>query len=290
MNLNNYSIHLNSKDRLNKNDDTNVCRFKISDLINFQSKKYVYLSPQTVIIPPTIYNVTNKNHNLEFLEDTVPSSGPLISNIDIPIGNYNINTFITALTTSLSTTSPYGLTYSGQYDSTTGKLRIFLVPSTLLFTFTWSFQGQNEDLMNFMGFNESYNNTTVPFPALLTPAQPVDSYTSPNPVNFTEASPAIYIRSNITKIDTAYDVSNNKPNGGSSDIMAIIPIYSNGFSQIQWQQMDGIPERRFIINSSQLNNFITFTLTSDDNNELIDLNGFDWQMVIQMNYSDQIMR
>ena len=289
----NYPVYFNSADRLNTNDPSYKATFKIQDLINLNSRKKAYLSMPYVTIPPTFYIISNQNNSVIVNESTYPAVSIRTYTATIAPGNYGISDFITALTTSMtnaSAISGYGLTYAGTYNAGTGTLTIYISsPATdPSHTFTYTFLGSNQDLKNFMGFNNSYDNFTVTFPALLTPAQPNYSYTSPNPVNFSSTIPSIYVRINIFRTDTCYDTSDpGSTEGSAGDIITIVPITSNGFSQpTLLAGYQGIDQKRILV-SNILNSMITFTLTGADNGFPVNLNGYDWQGVLMVQYTSE---
>lgn len=287
----NYPVYFNSADRLNQSDPSYKATFKIQDLINLNSRKKAWLSMPYVTIPPTFNIISNLNNTIIVNESTWPSISIMTYTVTIPPGNYGISDFITALTgamTTASAASGYGLTYSGVYNSGQGTLTISISGMDPSHTFTWTFLDTNRDLKNFLGFNNSYDNITVPFPALLTPAQPNYSYTSPNPVNFSASIPSIYVRINIFRTDTCYDTSDgSRLEGSSGDIIQIVPITSNGFSQATLiEGYQGIDQKRILV-SNILNSNITFTLTGADNNFPVNLNGYDWQGVLMVQYTSE---
>lgn len=287
MSLVNYTINLNSKDRLNAIDPSNSPIFIVRDLININSKMKAYLSVPYVTLPPTFYNVDNNNHYLTVIEDTYPLSSDMTYDITIPNGNYSVSNFITALTgamTAKSATDGYVNVYTGTYDPATGKLTISIVGSPGNRTFTYTFRsGDNKDLKCFMGFNpHDYDGVTVPFPASLTVPQPNYSYTSPNSVNFTDSVQAIYVRCNISRSTSGYSTEN----GNSTDIMKIVPITNNGFSQSVLSSFEGMPDQK-IKYENFLNNQMSFRLTNQYN-QLIDLQNYDWSMVLLCQYENII--
>ena len=228
----NYPVHINSKNRLNHNQSANRSIFKLTDLVTLQSRKKIWLSVPYVFIPPTWLNIWSYNNSLIINEAMYPGyTGVLTYTVTIPPGNYDINTFATALTTAMtnqSAISGYSLTYGYSYNNGTGKLTIFIVGSPGNRTFSYTFI-QN-DLKNFLGFDDSYDNLTVPFPPQLTPPQPNYSYTSPDPVNFQASVPAVYLRASILNSNSTYDTNDPSQIG---DILRIIPITGGSFSVIQ---------------------------------------------------------
>lgn len=289
----NYPVYFNSADRLNQNDPTYKATFKIQDLVNLNSRKKAYLSMPYVAIPPTFYIITTQNNTITVNETTWPAISVLTYTVTIQPGNYSISDFITILTATMTEQSAlfgYALTYGGSYNSATGRMSIFisLPANDPNHSFSYTFQGSNVDLKNFMGFNNTFDNITVPFPALLTPPQFNYSYTSPNPVNFAASLPSIYVRINIFRTDTCYDTSDpGALEGSAGDIIQVVPITSNGFSQTSLLAgYEGIEQKRIQV-SNILNSNITFTLTGADNNFPVNLNGYDWQGVLMIQYTSE---
>lgn len=292
----NYHIHINSKDRLNKNDQSNVCSFRLADLISLNSKKSVYVCCPYVNLPPSIYNITDEgrlkgkkyNNKLTFVEDSVPSTVPVEMTISIPNGNYNVVNFQSAITTAMTTASAsLGFTnvYTSSYDGITGKLTISIVGSPANRTFTYTFYGENEDLKSFLGFSSEYNDVTYVKPV----GEAVYSLTCPDVVNFTASIPAVYVRCSQTRVDSGYDthVGGNSTTGGNSDILQIVPISANGLSQTVYLDYESVGDRNIEVNTI-MNNLITFSLTSDDKNLPVYLNNQDWTLDLLVKYSNDV--
>jgi hypothetical protein len=183
--------------------------------------------------------------------------------------------------TAASAISGYTQTYTSSYNNGTGQLTISMVGAPAGFMIkAYTFKGQDQDLKQFMGFNPSNNNFTV-----LNPSASY-SFTSFNAVNFAVPD-AIYVRCSITKTDTSYDTAINQGVGGPSNILRIVPIITNGFSQVVYDDFNGIPEIRQEISSNNLiNNFINFVFTSSNPNFKIDFGGYDWTGTLMVNYSN----
>ncbi len=283
----NYPVYINSKNRLNQNQASNIARFKLTDLVTLQSRKKIWLSVPYVFIPPTWLNIWSYNDTVTIYEAMYPGYSSVLSYlVTIPDGNYDINTFGVALTTAMtaqSAISGYALTYSYSYNSGTGALTIFIVGSPGNRTFTYSFT--TNDLKNFLGFNDTYDNLTVPFPPLLNPPQPNYSYTSPGPVNFQASVPAVYIRATILNTNTVYDTNDPSQIG---DIIKIVPIKGGPFSVIQLNEFEGLDQQRLEVSNNLTNTQIQFTLTTDDPNQLVQLSDYDWQMLLLVQYTREI--
>jgi len=281
MSYENYPIYINSKDRLNPQDPTSQVLIKFTDYINIHSKKNIKISVPYCFIPGTYYNVTDLNHSITYTEFQYPGNlNPQTKTVTIPNGNYDINGFIQAFTNVLTVNSSYGLTYIGSYNVSTGKLTIALAGNDPNHTFTWTFRGSNRDLKYFMGFNDSFNNLTVPPPADLSPAQPNYSYTSPVTINFLASVPAIYLRSTILNSNSVYDTSVNNQIG---NILKVFPITGGPFSAIEYQAYE-VEHERLQCTNNIMNTQVMFTLTTEDPTEIIDLNGYDWQFEVLVQF------
>jgi hypothetical protein len=282
MDLQNYQVRLNSKYRINQTQNNNISSFKITDLITANSRKKVYIAIPYANFPGTWYNITSSNNFFQLIEATNTFSGSVAFEVSITPGNYGVSDFITALTSAMTAASlaqgTYNNTYTGTYNNSTGKMTISIASSPTK-TFTYSFQ--NNGFNKFMGFNDTYINSSVPFPAQLTPAQNLNSYTSPNPVYFSPLS--LYIRINLLRSDSSYDTATNNNNS----ILKVIPIMSNGLSNIiasggyAWEDLES---QRVEITNNIFNGNISFQIT-DEYGNLFDFNGYEWDMILQVYYS-----
>jgi hypothetical protein len=285
----NYPVIINSKDRLNQQQPSYRASFKVADLINLNSKKRAYISMPYVNIPPTWKNISSQNNSIIVNESTYPTVAVRTYTVSIPVGNYSVADFINALTVAMtvqSAISGYSLTYTGSYNNSTGQETIQITPNDANHTFSYTFSNTlNTDLKAFMGFDGEFNGITLPFPLSQSPPQP-NNYTiiSPDAVNFSASIPAVYVRCSIYRSDTCYDTSDGL-NGSSGDILQIVPIKGNGYTQIILDNgYEGVENRRVEV-TNILNSDITFTLTSDDKNFFVDLGSWNWQAVMMIQYS-----
>jgi hypothetical protein len=279
MSLVNYFINVNSKNRISPlTNSPSDYRVYVQDLINLRSKRDVYVTPVYVYIPPTWYNITSKNNKIIVVENTAPATVALTFTVTIPQGNYNVNDFITALTTQMTAQSAlfgYTQTYTGTYNSATGFITI--TQTTPAHTFTYQFGDNGTDLAPFLGFSFEFQNQTYVNPN-------TGFVVSPDVVNFTSTIPSVYIRSNFYRMNSGYDTNESTSGvGGASDVLCVVPILNNGFSAITWEQYNGIPDRRIKVNGL-LNQQLNLKLTTDDPSNIIDLNGSDWQMTLLVQY------
>jgi hypothetical protein len=284
--LSNYQINLNSLNRFNYNGtNSNVCEFKIQDIIMFQNKRKIFLTLPHLCLPPTIYNISSLsgNNTLTFIEDTVPSTVPLTMTATLVSGNYSVSDFISALATQMtvqSGISGYSQTYTGSYNSSTGQITMYMLGAPAGFQLkAYTFLGEDQDLKKFLGFNSHYNNFTV--------VNPTANYTFTGfgPANFSTPD-AIYVRCSIVRTDASYDTYTTNNIGGPSNILRIVPITSNGFIQLNFDNYEGLEAiRQEVSNNDLTNNSIKISFTSSNPNFLIDMANFDWSGTLQVNYS-----
>jgi hypothetical protein len=288
--LQNYTINVNSKDRVNVNSPSSYVQLLIRDLINLNSKKATYLSVTQVILPPTMNNISSalQNNMLLVTENTVPVTTPRQYTITFPNGNYNQTTFAAELVLLLnagSAASGYAQTYNVTYDQVSGKYTIFMVGLPAGFTFAFTFEDLMGTINEMLGFpNHTYNMFTViaTGPTLI----------SANSINFAYPQ-AVFLRTNKMKVDGNYNSSSGNPangfeasRGATGDILKVIPISSNGFSSVIYDIFSGVPDQRLDI-SNLINSTLEFRLT-DQFGTLIDLNNYDWMMTLVVQYSREI--
>jgi hypothetical protein len=289
--LQNYTVNINSKDRINVNDPSSSVKILIRDLINLNSKKATYLTVSQIILPPTLNNISAQigNNVLTVTEDTVPSTVPLTYNIVFPDGNYSQSSFANALVILLddnSALSGYAQTYQTTFDSASGKMSVNMTGHPAGFTFAFTFDGTNGAINEMLGFpNHTYQNFTVVPNAFR-------NLISSNAVNYAYPQ-AVFLRTNKMKVDGNYDSSSGNPlngnegsRGATGDILKVVPIYTNGFSSIIYNSFEGFPDQRLDI-SNLINSTLEFRLT-DQFGTLIDLNNYDWVMTLNIQYSKEI--
>jgi hypothetical protein len=227
------------------------------------------------------------NNTLEVIENTVPPTVALTYTITFPDGNYSQTTFANQLVTLLNAGSAsfgYGQTYNTSYNAGTGLMTVFMVGLPPGFVFSFSFNGVNGTIPEMLGFpNHLYTDFTT---------GSTNSLTGPNAVNFAYPQ-GIFLRTNKMKVDSNYDSSSGDPNpgregtrGATGDILKLLPVYNNGFSSIIYNSTQGIPDQRLDI-SNLINSTLEFRLTDQFNN-LIDLNNYDWMMTLVIQYSKEI--
>ena len=84
--LQNYPVRINSKFRLNPNENNNISYFKITDLININSRKKVYIAVPYANFPGTWYNITSRNNSFTLVEVLAIRMGLIWSGMSTLVG------------------------------------------------------------------------------------------------------------------------------------------------------------------------------------------------------------
>jgi hypothetical protein len=191
-------------------------------------------------IPASFYLINEYNNTLEITTNTGTTT------YQLTYGNYNINTFITALKSLL------GSSYSFTYNSITNKLTISYISS---FTIT-----SNTTMYRFLGLEEGVNTSSTN-----------NSITSTFVCNFLPLT-RLHFRSPDLYIDSfnTYDQSN--------DIFLSLQNNSNSLGVITYLNTT---EQKFLMDMDYLEK-LTIQIT-DDKNRLINFQNVNWYMTIEIN-------
>ena len=196
-------------------------------------------------IPYSFYNINVYNNVLSFLLGATPYT------ITLTRGNYNATTLISEIQTKLSSIGVSTLTFS--ISSITGVVTIAISSGTLTLVAATS------TLLGVLGFQTSTN--TVSSGATLA---------APYPLNLL----------GILKINiTSYELSllSYSSSGGTSNILACIPIEASNFGVILY---DNISNIQTIMKNDILDGF-DLQLVGDDGN-LINFNGVHWSITLAL--------
>lgn len=205
----------------------------------------IYVSVQTAQIPGTFYNVDDINNLLVY---TV-AAGPNI-NVVIPPSNYNVNSLLAYLTSVMTGFTIVFSTATNKYTFTHA-------------TNTFSFKSTST-CAEIIGFKEqtTYNSTGL-------------SLVSSLCVNFFTIQSVLI---EITNLITNNKTSNAQENNPS--ILVSIPITTSQNSVLSYSNVFNLYER---INT--IKNFASLQVRLlDQDLDLLDLNGGNWNATIQLNY------
>jgi hypothetical protein len=237
-------IYLNSMSAdLYYQNSNSWCEFELP-LIECDYRDHIYISVQSVAVPYSFYNVSGYNNFLQY--STING----IVDVFISTGNYNINTLLTALITSLPT---FGITY----DKIKNKLTF---TNTIDFTFTL-----NSTCFEIIGLSSIVQSSSY------------CSLTSDYVCNLSTVR-HICIATNF------YTSNINKALPNERNILCHVPINVGPNEVITWTNQGNY---RCNLSTNILSNIVIKIL--DHQGNVIDLNGGNWSMTLQVdivNYSE----
>jgi hypothetical protein len=236
-------IYLNSKNADAYINGASDCEYNLP-LIEIPDGFHIYLSVVSCLIPFSFYNVNNSNNNLYYSFD-----GSTMTNLTIPIGNYNINDLVKYFKLNMT-----GFTTT--YNQNSNKLTFTHSQNNFMFM-------SNSTCLSILGFND---NTTVISTAL--------SLTSINCVNVYNIK-TIQVNSNLI----TYNI--NKVQKNNYCILCSVPVSSQPFSLIEYINRTNFRTNLFLNRIQKLKIRLT-----DDNGNLIDLNGCHYTMTLQLDVVD----
>ncbi len=252
---NQYYVYINSRDRINPQSSTDE---NFSYAINFpQGFDFTHVVCLNVLIPKSYYLI-----QLGGLEDKfeLDENGTTVT-ITIPAGSYLLSAFRTTVGALLTAASPNSLTYTLTYPASSG-------PDTGKWTYTQNNPAIvssiicNDHMFEPMGFLPGSTNV---FSGTTLISETVIKLQSED---------RLLIHSNVASNPTADDV-----------LVSINSTTSINYSSIAWE----CPSPAYyshLINSENQNVF-NFSLT-DENNELIPLNGLNMNITLLFYRADNI--
>tara|TARA_B100000470_G_C19773154_1_gene384032 strand:- start:200 stop:1255 length:1056 start_codon:yes stop_codon:yes gene_type:complete len=268
--IENYVLHIRSKDALNNGAFLSGNDFRTHFSINLKQKiskkedELFKVIIQSAQIPYTFYNTNENNNYIDWEEN-----GVLKTPLQIAVGNYNILELINEIKTDMNTNSSFGAsTYDITYSGITNKITIT------------STNANNTKLL----FNSGVNT-------LKSIAKQI-GYTLDNDITFNSGSNSssnsvvnllsihsLFIRSNV--LSSLNILSSYSVNGGitNTDILTSIPITADPLSMIYYQYYEGMD---FSIVEDETISYMDFKMT-DQNANLINLQPqINWEMVISI--------
>lgn len=220
------------------------CYFELPNMMKRHDHiKYITLGVSHAEIPVSWYIINNSNNLL-----VINLNGTGDIEYDLTNGNYNANTFKTMLLVLL------GASWDINLDSSTGKYTLSHD------TYEFVINGYTSTCQKIMGFNENTNYSSSSL-----------SVTFPNPCNFLGTS-KINIKSSTLQLDNL-DSSTNGHSGSITSISNNAELYG----VILYNNQNNFKN---LIYNDFLNG-IDISITDQDNN-LIDFNGIDWYITIQI--------
>ena len=205
----------------------------------------IFVSIQSAQIPGTFYNIDDINNLFNY------SVGVTNYQILIPQANYNVNSLLTYLKT-IMTAQGFTITF----NSATNK---YTFTNSTSFTFKSS-----SNCFEVLGFTEGQQFISV-----------ANSLTSNLVINFFTIRNVLIEISNLM----TYNKTSN-PAENNSSILVSIPITTSQNSVLSYSNIYGLYEK-----ISSISNFASLQVRLlDQDLDLLDLNGGNWTMSIQLNY------
>ena len=233
-------IYLNSQMADKYLNGASDCEYNLP-LIEIPDGFHIYLSVVSCLIPYSFYNININNNVLQYSFD-----GINLITLTIPIGNYNVNSLLSALKTNIS--SAFTITY----DNIKNKFTFTHTTNDFMFM-------SSSTCLQILGFN---NNITILSTSL--------SLTSINCVNVYSIR-SIQVNSNLI----TYNI--NKVQKNNFCILCSVPITCTPFSLIEYINRTNFKTNLFLNKISNIKIKLT-----DDNGNLIDLNGCHYSLTLQL--------
>jgi hypothetical protein len=205
----------------------------------------IYVSIQSAQIPGTFYNVDTINQQFNY------SVGVTNYQIIIPEANYNVNSLLTYLQ-SVMTAQGFTITF----NTATNK---YTFTNTTSFIFKSS-----STCFELLGFTEGQQFSSV-----------ANTLISNLVVNFFTIRNVLIEISNLITYNKTSNPEENNPS-----ILASIPITTSQNSVLSYSNIYGLSEK-----ISTVSNFASLQVRLlDQDLDLLDLNGGNWSMTLQLNY------
>jgi len=245
-------LYLNSKYATMKpnNGDTGFCYFEYP-LITLPDGKYIYLSLISATIPYSFYSINVNNNGLHIIDNEANEY-----TFNVEPGNYNIYQLIEAILAEL------GGDWSMTYNAVTNKVT-FTIDPLLSDGFTIYSDGT---LNHALGFSSTDNTVSVD-----------GSATSTQGINLNQ------IRAINIEIDMP-SPSVNVAQPLNQNILATIPVAVQPYGMIVWTNSNGF---RINMMCEQMNMIKVKFI--DNQGNLINMNGVNWQATLQLdavNFTD----
>ena len=205
----------------------------------------IYVSVQTAQIPGTFYNVDDINNLLVY-----SVGGGANINLVIPQSNYNVNTLKTYLQTVMT-----GFTIA--FNSSTNKYTFTHATSTFSFKPT-------STSFEYLGFPDGSTQNSTGL-----------SLTSTLAVNFFTIRNVLVEVSNLITVNKT-----SNPSDSNASILCSIPVNTSQGSILSYSNIFNLSDKIYSVN-----NFASLHVRLlDQDLDLLDLNGGQWNITLQLSY------
>ena len=263
-------FHLRSEDALIKGQgvySTTELYYNIDQNLRPEKDEALVVSVNSAEIPYSYFPVNENSKTLKFFESSDATAGNLSAKNDVvlTVGAYTGAELATELQRAIRASDGRG-DYTVAFDPDTTKLTI-TQPTDISFRF--DFTTSAKYAYTLFGFEQAVKTATD--------NGGNHTLTSDTAINV-NGDNAIYIRSPLSNINT-YE----SRHGGISDILAKIPIKVNYNEIIYYEPV--VYSFKSQLPAGQPLNDLTIRLTNKYN-ELIDLNGLDWEFSLTVQIVD----
>lgn len=211
-------------------------------IINVPNDSYIHLSVVSCIIPYSFYNINTNNNVLKY--NLIGTEQQFV--VTVPVGNYNINQLISYLNANM------GNDMQMSYNSISNKVTFSNIVNQFALIHT--------ELLRNLGFPDGYSSFYV---TSVTPAHCVNLYTVTN----------ISLETNLM----TYNVTNIVNQRTNSAILANIPVVTNPNGLVFYENLSQYKTNLYVGELSILNIRLL-----DNRGKLIDLNGCDYTITLQI--------
>ena len=217
----------------------------IPNFINYdQSTSNIYFRISHAEVPNSFYLVNAKNNRLSIF------TGGSVTDYDVPFGNYNVKTLVTALKLL------FPVSFNFTYNSVTNKY-------TMTNTASFYVVASGSTITKIMGLSSTTNMTATFALGIYTLPMPYVATFLPMPrLNFRSSSMQL---ENFHSNDKSNDVFLSLQNNSMNETMI---LYHN-YTQLQ-----------HLVTMSNLNS-LDIRIT-DDSNDVLDFNNVDWYLTIRI--------
>lgn len=255
------NLYINSKNRTTgSTSDFNVVVPNFIDLGDNQNGYKIKISVLRAVIPYSFYNMTNNNNKFRLTESDSDGITNLVTNdFSIPVGNYDAISFRNIIKSLIDAwVRPAPFTYTITFNRSTHKFTIAIDEDNKKIKF--EFLGSDSAYIQF-GFSEG-SSVSATFPS--------KSITSTNVIQLS-GDHQVYIKCSLSN-DNTIDFNTNS----SSLTLITLPIDSPAFHLLTYSEMDDKAD--VYVSNTIIDNFRLFL--TNQNGTPIDLNGLDWEMVL----------
>lgn len=257
---------LDTRDAIKISGNTNNVRFSVGDQVRDLSS-INFIKAISAEIPNTAYQITNRNNTVVFNLYTPLDVVIGVITVNLGPGHYSLTEFVDALKSALDVDPLNTDTYTVETDPITDLLTITNNSGNkIVFDFEASTMGR------VMGFRQSTPVDKLPLTA-------TSSVTSDTLVDLRGVT-TLLVRSNITQKAIRYSSSSGVD---TNSFIAYIPMSEPYGKSVFYKNNE---PNDLITNVNNIPSTIDLSLVTRDGQTLVDINNFDWKLVLLISYNE----